>query len=415
MSTRSWALPSLTPGVLVITALAGNLCSCAGQKAEGKDQLTPSQCLVVSVVRAASKKLERRLSVSAELIPFQQIDVYAKEAGYVRQLNVDYGTRVRAGQVMAVLEIPELQMQLDQDDALISDAADEIARAQHNLAAVEAQRQVAHLQYERLDGVAKSKPGLVAQQEVDDAQGKDLSFAAQVDSARAALQAAQSQLAQARAKRRGDQSLFDYSKITAPFDGIVTERYANLGTLMQSGTNSSTQALPLVQLSQDNIFRLAIPVAEAYVRYIRIGDPVEVSVPSLNRNLLGRVIRFAEDVKADTRTMHTEVDVPNPNRVLLPGLYAEAKLTLDSKPDSIAIPLEAIDSDSEQKKVWVVGSSNKLNLQDITLGIETPNDVEAVSGLKAGDLIVVGDRSGLKAGDTVCPKVVQLLEYQGEQ
>lgn len=161
---------------------------------------------------------------------------------------------------MAVLEIPELQMQLDQDDAMISDAADGIARAQHNLAAVEAQRQVSQLQYERLDGVAKSKPGLVAQQEVDDAHGKDLSLAAQVDSARSALQAAQSQLAQARAKRGHDQSLFDYSRIIAPFDGIVTERYANLGTLMQSGTNSSTQALPLVQLSQA---RKSIPEDES--------------------------------------------------------------------------------------------------------------------------------------------------------
>jgi RND family efflux transporter MFP subunit len=386
-----------------------------GEKAEGKNQSTPSQCRVVSVVTATTKQLQRQLSVSAELIPFQQIDVYAKESGYVRQLSVDYGTRVRAGQVMAVLEIPELQMQLDQDDAMISDASDEIVRAQHNLAAVEAQRQVAHLQYARLDGVAKSKPGLVAQQEVDDAQGKDLSFAAQVDSAQAALQAAQSRLAQARAKRRGDQSLFDYSRITAPFDGVVTERYANLGTLMQSGTNSSTQALPLVQLSQDNIFRLAIPVAEEYVRYIRIGDPVEVSVSSLNRDFAGRVIRVSEDVKTDTRTMHTEVDVPNPNRVLLPGLYAEAKLTLDSKPDAIAIPLEAVNSDSEQKKVWVVGPSNTVNLRNVTLGIETPDDVEVVSGLKAGDLVVVGERSGLEAGETVCPKAVQLLEYHGEQ
>lgn len=369
----------------------------------------------VSVVSATTKKLQRQLVVSSELIPFQQIDVYAKEAGYVRQLNVNYGTRVRAGQVMAVLEIPELQMQLDQDDAMISDAADGIARAQHNLAAVEAQRQVSQLQYERLDGVAKSKPGLVAQQEVDDAHGKDLSLAAQVDSARSALQAAQSQLAQARAKRGHDQSLFDYSRIIAPFDGIVTERYANLGTLMQSGTNSSTQALPLVQLSQDNSFRLAIPVAEEYVRYIRIGAPVEVSVPSLNRDLVGKLIRFSEDVKADTRTMHTEVNVPNPNRVLLPGLYAEAKLTLDSNANSVAIPLEAVSSDSEQKNVWVVDLSNKASLQNVTLGIETANDVEVVSGLKAGDSVIVGDRSGLETGETVCPKTVQLLEYQGEQ
>ena len=176
------------------------------------------------------------------------------------------------------------------------------------------------LQFDRLDGVAKSKPGLVAQQEVDDSQGKALASAAQVESAKSNLEASQSDLLSAKAKREHDQVLFDYSKITAPFAGVVTQRYANLGTLMQAGTSSSTQAMPLVRLSQDDLFRLVIPVPESYVHYIHIGDPVSVMVPSLNRTFPGKVARFSVDVRADTRTMHTEVDVPNPNRMLLPGL-----------------------------------------------------------------------------------------------
>ena len=107
--------------------------------------------------------------------------------------------------------------------------------------------------------------------------------------------------------------LFDYARITAPFAGVVTQRYANLGTLMQAGTSSSTQAMPLVRLSQDDLFRLVIPVPESYVRYIHIGDPVDVRIPALNKTFPGKVARFSVDVKADTRTMHTEVDVPNPN------------------------------------------------------------------------------------------------------
>ena len=118
--------------------------------------------------------------------------------------------------------------------------------------------------------------------------------------------------------------LFDYSKITAPFAGVVTQRFANLGTLMQAGTSSSTQAMPLVRLSEDDLFRLVIPVPESYVQYIHLGDPVSVNVPSLNRTFPGKVARFSVDVREDTRTMHTEVDVLNPDRVLLPGLYAEA-------------------------------------------------------------------------------------------
>src|SRR5208282_6585245 len=132
----------------------------------------------------------------------------------------------------------------------------------------------------------------------------------------------------AKAKLVHDQSLFDYSRITAPFSGVVTERYANLGTLVQAGTGSSTQAIPIVKLSQDDLFRLVIPVPESYVRYIRVGDPVDVHVPSLNRTFPGKVARFSVDVKSNTRTMHTEVDVENPQRILLPGLYADAQLSL---------------------------------------------------------------------------------------
>jgi len=147
-----------------------------------------------------------------------------------------------------------------------------------------------HLQYTRLNGVFESQPGIVARQEVDDAQGKDLAASSQVDAGQAALDAAQSQLSVAKAKLGHDQSLFDYSRITAPFSGIVTERYANLGTLVQAGTTSSTQAMPIVKLSQDNLFRLVIPVPESYVRYIHLGDPVDVRVPSLNKTFPGRLL-----------------------------------------------------------------------------------------------------------------------------
>ena len=128
----------------------------------------------------------------------------------------------------------------------------------------------------------------------------------------------------AQAKLSHDQSLFDYSKITAPFSGVVTERYANLGTLVQAGTGSSTQAMPIVKLSEDDLFRLVIPVPESYVQYIHIGDPVDVRVPSLNRTFPGKVARFSVDVREDTRTMHTEVDVRIPTRFCFLALYADA-------------------------------------------------------------------------------------------
>ncbi len=240
----------------------------------------------MGVVPVKSMPLSRSLTISSELVPFQEIDVYAKESGYVKQLLVDYGTRVKEGQLMAVLEIPELEQQLQQDDAAIKSAADQVTHAEHEVKRYEAQHNVLHLEADRMSTVAKSQPGLVAQQEVDDATGKDLATEAQVESSQSNLSVMQSQLDAAKAKRQHDQVLFDYAKITAPFAGTVTQRYANLGTLVQAGTSSSTQALPLARLSQDDRFRLVIPVPESYVRYIKIGDSARVSV---RRRLAGTI------------------------------------------------------------------------------------------------------------------------------
>src|SRR5579862_1256948 len=390
-------------------SIALMLASCSGSNDKKVQASGPT--VTVGVTKVIKKSLGRQLTMSSELVPFQEIDVYAKESGYIKKLDVDYGSHVKAGQVMAILEIPELQAQLDEDQAEIKNSTNQVTRAQHELARYQAQYKALHLEYTRLNGVFETQPGIVAQQEVDDAQGKDLAAASQVDAGQAALEAAQSQLAASKAKLVHDQTLFDYSKITAPFPGVVTERYANLGTLMQMGTGSSTQAMPLVRLSEDDLFRLVIPVPESYVRYIRVGDPVTVNVPSLNRTFPGKVARFSVDVRADTRTMHTEVDVPNPKRLLLPGLYAEAELVLDRQPNVPAVPVQALNHAGNKTTVFVVDSDNRLEERPVELGLQTSTDAEVTSGVRVGEEVVVSDRNGLKPGQKVHPQTVAVLEY----
>ena len=394
-------------GLIAASMVALSSCSGHSSASEGeKKQVT------VGVISVVKKTLGRELKLSSELVPFQEIDVYAKESGYVQKLLVDYGTHVKAGQVMAILEIPELQAQIEEDQAQIKSASDQMMRAQHELKRDQAQYQALHLEYTRLNGVFQTQPGIVAQQEVDDAQGKDLAAESQVDAGQASLESAQSELAAAKAKLLHDQALFDYSKITAPFSGVVTERYANLGTLMQMGTGSSTQAMPLVRLSQDDLFRLVIPVPESYVRYIRIGDPVNVQVPALDRTFPGKVARFSVDVRADTRTMHTEVDVPNPEHVLLPGLYADADLALDRKDNVPTVPVQALNHEQDKTTVFVVNREDKLESRDVQVGLETSTDAEILSGLNDGEDVVVSDRSGLKPGQSVHPQKVAVIEYE---
>lgn len=398
-----------TLALAAIVALGVSSCSHGHNK---EAQASPPPTVTVGVTIVEKKTLSRHITLSSELVPFQEIDVYAKESGYVRSLTVDYGSHVKAGQVMANLEIPELQAQLQQDEAEINSAADQVSRADHELKRYGAQYYALHLQYTRLDGVFKTQPGIVAQQEVDDAQGKDVAAASQVDAGKASFEAAQSQLSVARAKLLHDQKLFDYSKIVAPFAGVITERYANLGALMQAGTSSSTQAMPLVRLSQDDLFRLVIPIPESYVRYIHTGDPVDVRVPSLNRTFPGKVTRFSVDVREDTRTMHTEVDVPNSERVLMPGLYAEADVALEHREDIPAVPLQAINHEGDRTTVFIVNHEGEVEDQAVRLGIQTATDAEVVSGLSGGEQVIVSDRGGLKPGEKVHAQIVQIMQYQ---
>jgi len=356
------------------------------------------------------RPIAQHLTVSSELVPYQEIDVYAKEAGYISKLSVDYGDHVKAGQVMAVLEIPELEAQVQQDNATIQAREKDVARRQNEVGRAKAQHDVLHLEFTRIDSVSKTKPGIVAQQEVDDAQSKDLATESNLDAAQGTLEAAENEVAEARAKLMRDQSLFDYAKITAPFDGVVTQRYANYGALMQAGT-SSTQATPLVRLSQENLFRLVVPVPETYVGLLRINDPVDVKIPALNATVTGKVARTAMDVNADTRTLHMEVDVPNPNYKLVPGLYAEATLTLNQRGNVAAVPIQAIDREGDQISVMVVQPDMTVTRRPITLGIQTANYAEVASGIRPGEQIVVSDRGSLKPGEKVAPHPMEALAY----
>ncbi len=385
---------------------------CSGSKVSASGTQPPEAVVTVGVTTVARRPITRQLTLSSELVPYQEIDVYAKESGFIKELKVDYGDRVKEGDLMAVLDIPELQMQLQQDAASIKDRQDMVQQAQRQVDRVAAEVKPYQLQYNRIKEVSETKPGLVPQQEVDDWEGKYLAAAAQLEDRKSALQAAESELLAAQAKEQHDQVLFEYSKITAPFNGVVTQRYANYGTLVQAGTGSSTNVLPIVRLSEDDRFRLVIPVPESYVKFVHIGDPVDVAVTSLDRHFPGKVARFAIDVAEDTRTMHTEVDVYNPQHVLMPGLYADATLTLERKNNILAIPLQAISHQSAQDSVFLVNASHQIEIRNIQVGIQSSDWAEILSGLNEGDMVVVSDRASLKPGATVAPQQVPVAQYQ---
>jgi RND family efflux transporter MFP subunit len=165
-----------------------------------------------------------------------------------------------------------------------------------------------------------------------------------------------------------------------------------------------------VRLSENSLLRLILPVPESAVPTVHIGQQVEVRVKTLNRSFSGRVTRFAEKVSMATRTMDTEVDVPNPGLILIPGMYAEVNLTLDSRAHVVVVPVPAIEvgSDETSGQVFVVTPENQVEIRQVKLGLQTATKVEILSGLRAGEMVVIGNRSGLQQGQQVRPKITTM-------
>ena len=362
----------------------------------------------VAVAKIARGELGQTLTLAAEFRPFQEVEIHAKVAGYVKAINVDVGDRVSAGQLLAVLEIPELQDEMTQDEAAVKHSEEEVKRAQADVERAESAHEVAHLASTRLAAVMKQRPNLVAQQDIDEAQGRDRVAEAQVATAKAAVAAAEEQLAVARATENKTRTLFAYARITAPFAGVITHRYADTGSMIQAGTSSQSQAMPVVRLSQNNLLRLTIQVPESVVSLIHLGAAVDVKVQALNRDFQGKVARFSDKLNLDTRTMETEVDVPNPALELVPGMYAYASITTDAAHDVVVAPVQAIDRKDDKTTVMVVAADGRLELRPVTIGLESPERVEVRSGLRPGDEAVIGSRAKLRAGTAVTPRVSEL-------
>jgi RND family efflux transporter MFP subunit len=368
----------------------------------------------VAVARTTTENLSRDLILTAEFRPFQEVDVMAKVAGYIKRINVDVGDRVKQGDPLATLEIPEMADDQRRASAALERAQSEVARAGDELQRAESAHEIVHLSLQRLAAVAEKRPGLIAQQEIDDARSKDLVAEAQVASAKSGLAAATGQVHVNTADLERVRTMLDYTRVTAPFAGVVTKRFADTGSMIQAGTASQTQAMPVVRLSENSLLRLVLPVPESAVPTVHIGQQVEVRVPTLNRSFPGRVARFSDKLSLATRTMATEVDVPNPSLVLIPGMYAEVDLTLDRRNAVLAIPVTAVDVDSAAAtgRVMVITPNNRVEVRTISLGIETANKVEVRSGLNEGDLVVIAGRSSLQPDEEVRPKVTTMAAAQ---
>lgn len=394
---RTHASLILSAGAMFI-ALAGTA-ACNSGKPEAKAAELPA----ARVAAAQRGNIAHNLSLAGQFQPYQVVDVHPKVSGFMRKINVDIGDRVHKGETLAVLEVPELAAQLQGTVFELQQARDEITRAQHEVKSAEAMRAALHSDYQRLLDTSKAQPGLVAQQELDDAQAKDLSAEAQVDSAKAAESAAQQHAEAANADNVRVQAIQSYTNVVAPIDGVIIWRYADTGALIQSGTNSNEQDIPIVRLSQSSLLRLRMPVPEDDVQYVHEGDPIQVRVDAINRSFTGKVVRFTRNVNFETRTMETEVDVENRDLSIAPGMYANAELQLARADNVVTIPAEALVLRGAEETVYALDAGNRVHIRAVQVGLRGSKLAQIKSGIEAGDRVILGGQEKYAEGEQVSP------------
>jgi RND family efflux transporter MFP subunit len=362
----------------------------------------PASALIAPVTRG---DLASTLTVAGEFQPYQEVELHAKVSGYIRRINVDIGDRVKSGQVIATLEVPELNAQVAGSQAEVKHSQSEIARAQSEVTLAEANYTAIHAAYTRLAEAAKRRPGLVAEQELDDSRAKDADAQAKINVAKAALDATQEQLGVSKADNQRVQSLEDYSVVTAPFTGVITMRYADVGSLIQAGTTSNTQSMPVVKVAQSDLLRLRMPVPEEDVPFIKIGGDVQITLQNTGKIIPGKIIRFTRELAESTRTMLAEVDVPNPDLTLSSGMTAETTIVLQAQKNVLTVPAGAVLKADGQAYVLIVGANNKVQKVPVTLGIQGSDRVEITQGLAEHQSVIVSGQANYEPGQTVLPKL----------
>jgi len=405
---KKWWIPALVAlGLVLVFVLVRHA------KTEAGNENPEGSVPIAAVVKAERRNITSGLDIASEFLPFQEIDVYAKESGYIKELHIDWGTHVRKGQLLAVLEIPELQEQLQGDQAAVTRSEQDLERAHEELARAQSAYSVAHVTYKRMADVQKTRPELISQEDIDVAQGKDLEASASVSAAKDSVAAAEAALASAKASLAKDNALYGYSRMTAPFDGVVTKMYAYTGALLPAGTSSNIGESALCRLSQNDVLRLVIPVPEHYAGDIHMGQEISVKVSALKKSFTGKVIRYSDQIDLSTRTMHTEVQVPNPNYEIIPGMYADIQLPLHTDTNALTLPVQAVlTRGNGAGTVTIVNSSNHIEMRKVTIGIQTANEVEILSGVQENEMAIFGEQDQYKPGMLVKPQLTQPAQME---
>ena len=352
------------------------------QNNEGTGAGSAQQVVTVPV---ESQKLDATLSLPAQIVPYEAVDLYAKVTGFIETILVDRGSLVKAGEVIARLSAPELVAQHSQAEAGLHTAEAQLAAAQAKFASD-------HGTYLHLAAAAQT-PGVVA--------GNDLQVAEQTSAAdNAQLEAASNNVQAARESLRGVAQLESYLEIRAPFDGVVVQRNLHPGALVGPASGQSgTQ--PIVQIESVSRLRVVVPVPEAYVAGVREGQQVAFNVPAYpGRTYRAPIARISHDINQNTRTMQVELDLRNADAQVTPGTFANVEWPIHRSYATLFVPSSAVTSD-QQRTFIIRVNQGKAEWVNVKTGVTVNGKTEVFGGLQPGELVVANATDSIRSGTAV--------------
>lgn len=373
-------------------------CNAGGNRPSAPADNADPQVPVVDVVKVVSQTLKTTVHLPSELVPYETVDVYPRVTGYVKWIKVDRGSRVKAGELMAQLEAPELVSQQAEAEAKLQSAQSQFAAAQAKFAADQST-------YEKL-AAAAGTPGVVAK--------NDLIVAEKATEADAAQEkAAEGNVSAARESLRSVTQIRQYLQVSAPFDGVVTERNVHPGALVGPAGGPGA-SLPMVSVETLRRLRLVVPVPENYAAGIREGSEVNFTVPAFpGQTFAGRIARISHAVNEKTRTMPVELDVPNPGGRLAPGSFTDVLWPVERPQPTLFVPSSAVVSTLE--RIFVVRVTNGVaEWVDVNGGVTVGNLTEVFGKLRAGDAVLVRGTDEIRAGSRLKAHLVS-IEQGGSQ
>lgn len=340
---------------------------------------------VVTVVEPARRAAVQTITLPASVEAIEKATLYAKVSGYVQWIKVDKGDRVKKSEVLAQLEVPEVEKEYQSAQASLAEAQAEHERA-------EADANLKRMTYQRTQGVRDLEPTVVSSQEVDVARAASETATGNARLAKARVDKASAELEKL-------QVLSDFAKVSAPFDGVVTERFVDPGALIQAGSNSSGS--PVVSVASIDQVRVYVSVPEAEVSEVARGIAAKVRLDaSPGKQLTGKVTRFADALDPQSRTMKTEIDLPNSDHRILPGMFGSVTLELSADPKAMFLPDQSVRQDSAGNKFVYVVEMDRLRKVPIQTGQDNGTETQ-VFGLRGDEPVVLSGPENLQEGTHV--------------